>query len=177
MLNRKLIRLLLIGIAGVFLIVLLISFLLPGHVMTSKWVMVATEKDKVLNSVRDLNHWKEWNGLLMDADQFRVVQKPALTDTGSRLFWKDQRGKDNEMHVTVNNDKGIVTDLRIGGQRPMISGFSIEKRQKDSVQVVWYIIEDLKWYPWEKFYGMMAQEMKGPLMQESLERLKLQLQQ
>jgi hypothetical protein len=37
--------------------------------------------------------------------------------------------------------------------------------------VVWYIIENLKWYPWEKFYGMMASDMKGPLMQESLRRL------
>jgi hypothetical protein len=38
--------------------------------------------------------------------------------------------------------------------------------------VVWYIIEDLKWYPWEIFYGMMAADMKGPLMQKSLDDLK-----
>jgi hypothetical protein len=42
--------------------------------------------------------------------------------------------------------------------------------------VVWFIIEKMKWYPWEKFYGMMAAEMKGPLMQSSLERLKMKLE-
>ena len=177
MLNKRIIRLLIIGIAGVLMIVLLISLLLPGHVMTSKWVIVATGKEKALNSIRDLNRWKEWNGLLIEANQLQVIQKPVITDTGSLLFWKDQRDQNNEIRVTVNNDTGLVANLRIGSQRPMTSGFSVEKRQRDSVQVVWYIIEDLKWYPWEKFYGMMAQEMKGPLMQESLDRLKQQLQQ
>ncbi len=36
-------------------------------------------------------------------------------------------------------------------------------------------IEDLKWYPWEKFYGIMAGDMKGPLLQGSLDRLRDQL--
>jgi hypothetical protein len=92
-------------------------------------------------------------------------------DAGGRIGWKDARGSANSILVTQNNGSGLVTELRLGDDRPIESGFSVEKRRPDSVQVVWYIIENLKWYPWEKFYGMMASDMKGPLMQESLRRL------
>ena len=54
----------------------------------------------------------------------------------------------------------------------MESGFAVQQNGTDSVQVVWYVIEDLKWYPWEKFYGIMAGDMKGPLLQGSLDKLK-----
>ena len=97
-----------IGLAGLFIVMLGFSLLLPDHVMTSKW----------------------------------------------------------------------ATSLTLNQGRPFISGFSVEKRNpsEDSVQVVWYIVEELKWYPWEKFYGMMAADMKGPLMDASLQLLKTQVQ-
>ncbi len=144
--------------------------------MTSKWVVVHTDKEKALSEVRDLNHWPEWNLLLDGAQQLNIKQNTAITDTGSRIEWNDIAGKANSIKVTGSNEKGLVTDLQFGDQRPMVSGFSIEKRQQDSVQVVWYIIETLRWYPWEKFYGMMAGDMKGPLMEKSLATLKRRLE-
>ncbi|WP_336517411.1 hypothetical protein [Pollutibacter soli] len=174
--NLRLIKPLLIGILGVLSVVTLISLLLPSQVMTSKWVQVAAGKDTILNNIRDLNQWKDWNGLLTNARDIQVVQKTSLTDTGSRIFWTDLRDYHNEIRVTGNNEKGLVTNLYMGNQRPMTSGFSVEKRHPDSVQVVWYIVENLKWYPWEKFYGMMSGDMKGPVMQESLYQLKKRLQ-
>jgi hypothetical protein len=38
--------------------------------------------------------------------------------------------------------------------------------------VVWFIVEKLAWYPWEKVYGMMASVIKGPALQQSLDNLK-----
>lgn len=174
--NLKLLKPLLIGIVGVLLVVTLISLLLPSQVMTSKWVQVAAGKDTILNNIRNLNQWKDWNGLLTNARNLEVIQKPSPTDTGSRISWTDARDYHNEIYVTGNNEKGLVTNLHIGDQRPVTSGFSVEKRHPDSVQVVWYIVENLRWYPWEKFYGMMSGDMKGPVMQESLNRLKENLQ-
>jgi hypothetical protein len=153
-----------------------ISSLLPGEVMTSKWVMVHGETAPVLAEIRDLHKWPEWNGLLTGVNDLTVNIKPGPTDTGSTVGWTDQRGGKNTLIVTENNEKGIVTTMTMNGGKPIESGFSVEKRQADSVQVVWFIIEKLKWYPWEKFYGMMAGDMKGPLMQESLDKLKAKLE-
>ena len=62
----------------------------------------------------------------------------------------------------------------IGNNRTINGGFSVEKRNpaEDSIQIVWYLVEELKWYPWEKFYGMMAADLKSPLMMQSLEKFK-----
>ena len=172
----RFIKPLLIGLSGLALVLLGISSLLPGEVMTSKWVMVHGETAPVLDEIRDLQKWPEWNGLLADVNDFSVSTVANPLDKGSTIRWTDQRGGKNSLVVTENNQKGLVTTMTLGDSRAMESGFSIEKRQADSVQVVWFIIEKLKWYPWEKFYGMVANDMKGPLMQQSLNKLKARLE-
>ncbi len=168
----RLLKPLFIGIAGMTLIMLAISALLPNHVMTSKWVRIHASKDSILQEVRNLRDWKEWNGLLMDATDIQV--------SDSFITWVSATGgKKNTISIKGSTDMGLSTEISLHEGRPFNSGFSIEKRDPsmDSVQVVWFIVEDLRWYPWEKFYGMMAADVKGPLMQQSLDRLKMRLQQ
>ena len=154
------------------IVVLAVSALLPNHVMTSKWVRIHSPKDSILNEVKNLNGWQEWNGLLMDASDILVKD--------SVLSWSSASGgKRNTIMVKGSTDMGLSTEISLDKGRPFTSGYSIEIRDPamDSVQVVWFIIEELRWYPWEKFYGMMAADIKGPLMQESLNRLKMKLEQ
>ena len=156
----------LLGLIGLSVVILLISALLPNHVMTSKWVRVHAPKEKILSEVKNLGHWKEWNGLLVDA---RDIQS-----TDSMLSWKSSSGNTNIITVKGITPVGLSAEIKLNKARAFSSGFSIENRDPavDSVQVVWYIVEDLKWYPWEKFYGIMAADVKGPLMQQSLDKLK-----
>lgn len=159
-----------IGLAGLFIVMLGFSLLLPDHVMTSKWVKVSANRDSVILELRNLGNWESWNLLVKDGQQ--------ILATDSSLEWVTQNGNRNSLHVDTVNEKGVATSLRLNQGRSMLSGFSVEQRDPavDSVQVVWYIIEELKWYPWEKFYGMMAADMKGPLMDSSLQLLKSEIQ-
>jgi hypothetical protein len=167
----RLLKPVLIGIAGLLIVVLAISALLPNNVMTSKWVRIHAPKDSILKEVGDLRGWQEWNGLLKDATDIQV--------NDSVLNWTSpSRGTRNSITVKGNTDLGLSTEISLNNGSPFTSGLSIEIRDStmDSVQVVWYIVEELRWYPWEKFYGMMAADVKGPLMQESLDRLKMKLE-
>ncbi|MFN7689055.1 MAG: hypothetical protein ACK5OP_15105 [Sphingobacteriales bacterium] len=158
-----------IGMAGLFIVMLGFSLILPDHVMTSKWVMVKADQQTIIQEIKNLENWKSWNLLLKDAQNVQV--------SDSTLNWTSLNGKGSHLRVDTVNDKGVSTTLSFNQGRPFISGFSVEKREKsDSTQVVWYIIEELKWYPWEKFYGMMAADMKGPLMEGSLALLKTEVQ-
>jgi hypothetical protein len=158
-----------IGMAGLFIVMLGFSLILPDHVMTSKWVMVKADQQTIIQEIKNLENWKSWNLLLKDAQNVQV--------SDSTLNWTSLNGKGSHLRVDTVNDKGVSTTLSFNQGRPFISGFSVEKReQSDSTQVVWYIIEELKWYPWEKFYGMMAADMKGPLMEASLALLKTEVQ-
>lgn len=155
-------------ISGLFAVMLAVSLFMPNQIMTSKWVMVANPKDSVIREIANLQHWKEWNGLLTDAGNVQY--------SDSMISWASANGKQNKIRLEDVRENGVSTPISIGGDDFMKSGFSIEKRTTDSVQVVWFLIEELKWYPWEKFYGMMAADMKGPLMQESLDKFKNHIQ-
>jgi hypothetical protein len=159
---------LLVGIGGLFAVMLSFSLFMPDQVMTSKWVRVANEKDSVIEVIADLKTWPEWNGLLTGAQ--------GISFSDSTVQWTSANGKANRIKRESVSENGVSSPISIGGDAYMKSGFSVEKRTADSVQVVWFVIEELNWYPWEKFYGMMAADRKGPLMQESLDRLKVYLQ-
>jgi hypothetical protein len=158
---------------GLALVLTAISSLLPGSVMNSRWVKVGVSRERVGEKLRDLNSWAEWNLLLSEATDIRVSSDGSSNRPS--LNWKDPRGTSHSFVVTGDNEGGLVTRLTMGDGRPMESGFAVQQNGTDSVQVVWYVIEDLKWYPWEKFYGIMAGDMKGPLLQGSLDKLKEKL--
>ena len=169
-------KLFVFGLAGVLIVLLIVTSLLPNKVMTSRWVLIAADKDSILRTVRDLQGWQRWNVLLQDASDIHISSGGAATGSGTLMRWKNNRGKINLLKVTGLDEKGIVTEMQIDDSRPFTSGFSVEKRLADSVQVVWFVVENLKWYPWEKFYGMMASQVKGPYMQQSLDQLKVEIQ-
>ncbi len=155
-----------IGLAGLTVVMLAFSVLMPDHVMTSKWVIIPSGQKSVIQEVRNLGTWESWNLLVRNGQQ--------ISATDSSLQWVSGNGYHNSIQIDTVNERGIATTLRLNQGRPMISGFSVEQKNPavDSVQVVWYIIEELKWYPWEKFYGMMAADVKGPVMDSSLQLLK-----
>lgn len=161
----------LLGLSGILIVILAISALLPNHVMTTKWVKVHAPKDSIVSMVSDLKSWPAWNGLLSNATDIKVKD--------SVLSW-NSASQQTPNNVTIKGvtPMGVSTEMSINNAKPFRSGFSIEQKDPaiDSVQVVWFIVEELKWYPWEKFYGMMAAEVKGPLMQQSLDRLKSKLE-
>jgi hypothetical protein len=159
-----------IGLSGLIAVMLGFSLVLPDHVMTSKWVKVAADKDSVIKTIRDLHRWESWNLLVKDGKNIQA--------SDSVLTWTTANGNINTIRIDTVNALGVATSLQLNQGRPFISGFSVEKRNpaEDSVQVVWYIVEELKWYPWEKFYGMVAADMKGPVMDSSLQLLKVQVQ-
>jgi hypothetical protein len=158
---------LIIGITGPAIVILLITSLLPNQVMTSEGIMIHAPKDTVLQAVKRIEGWKDWN--LLTGDKVSEV-----SDTG--MMWTDIKGGRNQLRVTESNDMGIVTEIKMNIQIPFTSGFSVEQKYADSVQVVWFVIEKLRWYPWEKIYGIMSGGMKTPVMKQSLLQLKDRLQ-
>lgn len=171
----RILKALAFALVGLSAVLIAISSLLPGRVVNSRSVMVAAPPDTILAELRDLPSWPAWNLLLQDASQIRTAAADAKGDQGATLLWHDARGGDNSIRLRQDGPDGIVTDMRFGSGASMESGFSLDRNFPDSVQVHWYVIEDLAWYPWEKFYGMMSGGMKEEAMRQSLVRLRERL--
>jgi hypothetical protein len=168
------------GLLVVFLvlsgIMLLFSSLFPSSVMTSKWIMVAGQQKNVASSLYDLHKWQDWNDLLVGKTDITVEKKDSTLHINDKISWPSSNGSKSSIVVTSIQPDGISLDITNSSDLPIQSGFSLTQRE-DSVQVVWFIVEPLRWYPWEKIYGMMASDMKGPALQHSLDMFKEQVEQ
>ena len=155
-------------------IVFSFSALFPSEVMTSKWVVIAGKKEKVNSTLSDLKSWQSWNDLLVGNSEINILKNVSLTLAGDQITWKSGNGNLNKITISDANENGMAMDIELLGELPVQSAFSVTQRN-DSVHVVWSIVEKLRWYPWEKIYGMMASDMKGPAMQHSLDMFKEQV--
>ena len=160
------------ALVGLTAVLLAISALLPGQVVNSRSVMVAASTDTILAELRDLSSWSDWNLLLQGAGSLRISPPSEPSGRGADIRWRDARGGENTVMLQESSPNGIVTEMRFGNGDPMESGFSLDTSRPDSVQVHWYVIEQLDWYPWEKFYGMMSADMKDETLRQSLIRLR-----
>jgi hypothetical protein len=172
--SQKIKGALIISLVLAFIIVV-VSALFPSEVMTSKWVMLGAEKQLVHEKLNDLHDFASWNDVMMNQDELKVHSKSNTAQKGDMISWRNNVGTFDALLVTSNDSTGIGFDMIKPGELPIQSGISIAQKG-DSVQVVWFIIEKLRWYPWEKVYGMMASDIKGPAMQHSLETFKSQLE-
>ena len=158
-------------------IMLIFSALFPSEVMTSKWVMLGGQQKNVAASLYNLEKWQEWNVLLVGKSGINVKQKDSVIKPGDMISWQSNpNGTVGSIELTAVQKDGISMEIINPGELPIQSGFSLTQRD-DSVQVVWFIVERLRWYPWEKIYGMMASDMKGPALQHSLDKFKEQAEQ
>lgn len=155
--------------------VILVSALFPSEVMTSKWIILGVDKKDVIAKLNTLNDYNNWNDLLLNKSELNVEQQTSLISKGDKISWKNASGTYDMIMIKNADTTGVGFEIITPGALPIQSGISVAAKG-DSVQVVWSIVEKLRWYPWEKVYGMMASDMKGPAMQHSLETFKSQLE-
>ncbi len=164
----KFLKQLLIGFIGLSLVIVVISSFLPSTVRISRGIFIHGSPAEVAAVVNDLSTWKDWNPILQDSSV-----KFSRTGAGE-LQWQNGNGIMNTMTVTQKNGDTIFVNFKLASGKNFQSGFAFHAFQNDSLntQADWWIIEKLKWYPWQKFYGIFADRLKGPSLDSGLARLK-----
>ncbi len=156
------------------IVIVIFSMLFPSQVVTSKWIMIGAQKKEVLAKLNNLDDWPSWNDILIQQENVQTYKKDSILNKGDSITWGQSQQALNIIRFDSIRIDGLDMDIQMGGNQSVHSGITLSV-QKDSVLMSWYIIEKLKWYPWEKIYGMMAADMKGPALQHSLSVFKEQL--
>jgi hypothetical protein len=75
------------------------------------------------------------------------------------------------MRFDIRTDNGVRTILSAENEADIVTDITIYA--VDGIpQVEWKSVHTLKWYPWEKFGGIMLKDMVGPGYEQALENLK-----
>jgi hypothetical protein len=156
----RLIKLAIISFVAIFLVVFLLSLLIPSHVRVSRAINIDAPVDSVMPQLADIRNWKSWNAMLDNpdykdvkytensfySDQVQIVQTGVKADS-VLTTWHQLSGRDIHSGMACFNFNGVTA-------------------------VQWYFDFKLRWYPWEKIGSIIFDKQLGPPMEKSLDNLK-----
>lgn len=160
----RFVKLGLISIVALFVVIFLISLLIPSQVRVSRAININAPKDSITYYLSDLRQWQQWNTLINSPEMINPSYSNN-TFTSDRL----------QVQLVEVEPDTITTSWRQGGGQEIASGFTLHTSANTTV-VQWYFDFRLKWYPWEKFGSIIFDKQLGPPMEQSLGELKKKLE-
>ena len=154
----RLIKLALLSIVFLFIVVTLISLLIPSHIRISKAINLYAQKDSVFALIDDTSKWKQWHPAFIPGDS--APKFPTI-------------------HIThkIESDSEIVMYLQQQGKPEVINGWKFyQNNPADSLTLQWYMDFRLKWYPWQKFGTLLYENTYGKMMEQGLANIKSEVQ-
>ena len=158
-LDMRLIKLALISLVVLFLVVFLISLLIPAHVRISRAINVDCARPA--NYVSETSTWMKWNELLKNTNDSLGLTAGNKKITGKRI----------EIVLTEATQDTVRTVWRNQNGKEIAGVFTFHTAGNITV-IQWYFDFYQRWYPWEKFASINFDKQWGPAMEKSLENLK-----
>ncbi len=167
----RLIKGFILAIAGLFIVITLLSLLMPSRVMIVKTVVIHSKPAIVFNEIADLKKWKHWHPLfIQDSSTMQISNQSSGVNAYAE--WPSN-GKQNKLRITEVLTNQLKTSLSRAGENDINNIISVSTlNDSNNVQVEWRVITKLKWYPWEKFSGIFVEKMTGPGYETALNNLK-----
>lgn len=167
----KMIKGALLVLCGLFLLVTLISLLMPANVVVTRAVAMQGDSIKIYNQIGDLRNWKNWQPVFKENNA--GIMYSAVSDQVNSFAQWTTGGKVNRLVITEKKYPDIKVSLQREGENDVLNIFTLMPVQEQgNMQVQWETITKLKWYPWEKFGGIFIEKMSGPGYEAGLNSLK-----
>jgi hypothetical protein len=160
----KLLKLAIISFIGLFTVITVISLLMPSQVRISRAVDISAPKEKILTHIYYMPAWKEWNKF--------IDSLPSKALTNNFL-------KNDQLTIAIlqRSDSMITANWQQKSGTSFNSGYILIPQPGGSLYTMqWYFDFKLRWYPWEKFQSIVYDQQLGPVMEQSLQQLKKDLE-
>ncbi len=155
-----------ISVVVLFLLVTGMGLLFPSTARVSRTIDVHAAPTTVLQYLSDFKQWPLW------VDGLNGQQAVALQGDSKDGNEGVQFGN-SSVRFTLVSDTLIETKWRSGSDKEQEGNFRLlTSAQGDITTVNWVFLEELNWYPWERFGSMINDDMLGPVMERSLANLK-----
>ena len=156
----RILKLVVISAVVLFVVIWLISLLLPAQIRISRAMDIGAPAEKVAPFLTDIKQWEKWNEYIR-AYHNRIIEPRMLKADEIAIF----------ISSTTNNL--VTADWQPATGNKFGSGFAIiENKNKQTCTVQWYLDFHLKWYPWQKFQSIVYDQQLAPVMEKSLANLK-----
>ncbi len=143
----RIIKLAIISVVVFSLLITMISMFFPSRVRISRAIDINTDRKTIMLQLRDTANWMKW---YPGADSALVLPR-----------------------ITAITDSSVSAETYMENGRKGVTGWNVYVAALPrTVTVQWYMDFRLRWYPWEKFSGLLLEKRYGPVMERGLERMK-----
>lgn len=153
---------------------ILVSFLLPSTIKVKRSVLVSAPIDRVFDQVNDLRNWEKWAPWKrMDPTMVMSFSNPPV---GQNAFykWESQNkhmGNGTLTLTRVVTNEEIITAIDFGNGENGSSKFNFAHKG-DQIEVTWSLEDNLGWWPWSKYFGLMMRSALKKQFDNGLTALK-----
>ena len=168
----RLIKAFLIGIIGLFIMITLLSLLIPSRVKISRIVIINNVRaNKIFAQIVDLKNWKNWHPVFRNDSAVMSLSEPS---TGKNAYCDiSYNNRSTHLSIISVDAASVKFLLQSKGENEIENEISIiQANTENEIHVEWRALTRLRWYPWEKFYGIFIDKMTGPGYENALNGLK-----
>jgi hypothetical protein len=162
-----------VGIIGLFVLMTLISLLIPSNVVVTRNVVInSVDTIAIKKQIAQCENWVNWHPIFKqvstsDKASISVVQPNTVYD----IF--TQNSKTQLTYTTANNISQVCFTFSIKGEHPIENIVQISTiPNTNTTQVTWLAKNHFSWYPWQKFYAIFIDKLTGPGYDNALAGLK-----
>jgi hypothetical protein len=163
----KYIKLLLISLLTFFILFTLIGLLFPSSIKAVRAVVINKKQQDVMKQLVVNENWIKWYPYFNPPTEAAVSIKGDTTsflNDKKELLLFNKKADSNNIAFTIKAWNGFEVHENIFALP--INGDSTQ------TQVVWNETEHLKWYPWERFRGLLMERTKGIYIDTALYHFK-----
>lgn len=168
----RLIKLFLISVLVFLVLLTLIGLLFPSSIKSVKAVVVNKPKQQVLNQLVLNNNWQQWYPYFNPP----IGASISNIDKDTTLFYNDKKAL--QLFNKKTDSNGISFTIKGWNDFEVTENILALPVSGDTTQtqVVWNETEHLKWYPWERFRGLLLESSKGIFLDTALNRFKVYIE-
>jgi len=164
----RLIKFAFLGLVALFLVLTVLSLLLPSDIRVSRVVNVAaSRRQEVYTAVSDLRAWRKWNDFVFQSSVTNI--RYSSPSVGAGAFLQSDQLRIEEKKVDT---AGVLLNWDMVNGKQFAGGFEFLSPNQDSLTVQWWFEFHFRWYPWEKLGIFVYDRKLGPVMEESLGSLR-----
>ena len=160
-----------VAIAGLFIFITILSLFIPSRIIIAKSVLIHAHAEKVFREISDLQHWKHWQPVFKKDSAIIKLNADSSGKVNS-CEW-ESGGRKNKLLITAQTKNEITASLLREGENEVFNTIRVLPMPDDNgVQAEWNVMIKLRWYPWEKFYGIFIEKISGQGYEDALNGLK-----
>jgi len=162
------------GLVALFLLLVLVGFVLPGHYRVERTVIVQTSGEKAFNYVADLRNWPAWAVWFERDPALQQVYSAHTAGVGSTISWQSATQGNGSVEVTVYDPpKRMEYRLHFPDFDMTSRGdFSVKPVAGGGVEVRWGDEGEIARNPIHRWMGLFMDRMVGPDFEAGLAKLK-----